>query len=406
MVEIKDTLPGGLRSLAPLSGVRVLELGGSLSGPAAGRLLADLGADVIKVEPPGGDPVRKWGILSPDGSSWFFKSHNRGKRLLQLDLRIPEGVTAVRGMVAEYDVLIENFVPGRMTQWGLGYEDLRMINDRLIYVSISGFGQEGPYAERPGYGNVAECVGGIRYITGFPDHPPVRVGVSLADEVAGLYAVVGVLSALAARHRDGHGDHIDVALTESILSITEGVLPEYGATGEVRERIGNMYASAAPTNTYPTADQRWVAIGANSDGFFRRLCQIMGKAHLAEEDRFRDNPSRVVHQQSLDRLIGEWTQTKTCEDVVELLRDAGIPSGPVMSVADVAKDPQFKARGMIASIPDGTGQHVTTPGIVPKFRRHAVNLGTAAGDVGRDSDEILGRGIHSQRPATGMTEPG
>ena len=283
-------------SPAPLAGVRVLELGSSLAGPAAGRLLADLGADVIKVEPPDGDLVRKWGIISPDGSPWFFKSHNRGKRFVQLDLRTPEGARTIKALIPDCDVLIENFVPGRMAQWGLGYEDLRAINDRLVYISISGFGQDGPYSDRPGYGNIAECVGGIRYITGFPDRPPVRVGVSLADEVAGLYAVIGTLAVLQARARDGHGDHIDVALAEGIFSITEGMLPEYGATGKARERVGNIYLSSAPSNTYPTGDQRWVAIGANSNSLFRRLCETMGTPQLADDKRFLNNPDRVEHE--------------------------------------------------------------------------------------------------------------
>ena len=374
---------------SPLAGIRVLEVGSSISGPAAGRLLADLGADVIKIEPPEGDTVRKWGVLAPDESSWFFKSLNRGKRFVMLDLHTSEGVETLRSLIAGSDALIENFVPGRMARWGLGYEDVRTINDRLIYISISGFGQDGPYAERPGYGNIAESVGGLRYITGFPDRPPLRVGVSIADELSGLYAVVGLLAALRAREREGHGDHIDVALAEAILSVTEGTLPEYGATGQVRERAGNLYLSSAPSNTYPTKDERWVAIGANSNSLFRRFCLAIGSAELADDVRFADVPARVTNEEELDNLIAEWTRLHTCDDIEALLRKAGVPVGPVMSVAHIAKDPHFRARNMVASIPDDEGNQVMTPGIVPKFQRYAAQLGNAAGRIGRDTEAVL-----------------
>jgi len=373
----------------PLAGIRILEVGSSISGPAAGRLLADLGADVIKVEPPEGDTVRKWGILSSDGSSWFFKSHNRGKRFVSLDLRTPEGAQALRSLIPEVDALIENFVPGRMAQWGLGYEDLRAINERLIYVSISGFGQDGPYADRPGYGNIAESVGGLRYITGFPDRPPVRVGVSIADELSGLYAVVGLLAALRARERDGHGDHIDVALAEAILSVTEGTLPEFGAAGVVRERAGNLYLSAAPSNTYPTKDGRWVAIGANTNSLFRRFCQTIGSPELADDPRFFDIPARVANEVELDDIIAKWTQSHTCDEIESTLRKAGVPVGPIMSVAHIAKDVHFRARQMVAHVPDDAGNQVMTPGIVPKFQRHKVQLGNAAGRIGRDTNAVF-----------------
>jgi crotonobetainyl-CoA:carnitine CoA-transferase CaiB-like acyl-CoA transferase len=376
----------------PLAGIRILEVGSSISGPAAGRLLADLGADVIKIEPPEGDTVRKWGIPSPDGSSWFFKSHNRGKRFATLDLRTVAGAQALRSLIPEVDALIENFVPGRMAQWGLGYEDLRAINERLIYVSISGFGQDGPYADRPGYGNIAESVGGLRYITGFPDRPPVRVGVSIADELSGLYAVVGLLAALRAREQDGLGDHIDVALAEAILSVTEGTMPEFGATGIVRERAGNLYLSSAPSNTYPTKDGRWVAIGANTNSLFRRFCQTIGNPELADDPRFLDIPARVANEVELDDVIAKWTQSHMCDEIESMLRKAGVPVGPVMSVAHIAKDVHFRERQMVASIPDDAGNQIMTPGIVPKFRHHKVQLGNAASRIGRDTNAVFSHG--------------
>jgi crotonobetainyl-CoA:carnitine CoA-transferase CaiB-like acyl-CoA transferase len=374
---------------SPLAGVRVLEVGSSISGPAAGRLMADLGADVIKIEPPEGDTVRKWGILAPDESSWFFKSLNRGKRFVTLDLHHSEDVETLRSLIAGSDALIENFVPGRMAKWGLGYEDVRKINDRLVYVSISGFGQDGPYSDRPGYGNIAESVGGLRYITGFPDRPPLRVGVSIADELAGLYAVIGLLAALRARERDGHGDHIDVALSDAILSVTQGTLPEFGATGVVRERVGNIYLSSAPSNTYPTKDERWIAIGANSNSLFRRFCQAIGNPGLAEDARFSDVPARVANEELLDEIIAEWTHSHDCDDIESWLRKAGVPVGPVMSVAHIAKDPHFIARNMVATIADDEGNRVMTPGIIPKFQRYPVQLGNAAGCIGRDTKAVL-----------------
>ncbi|TAM92122.1 CoA transferase [bacterium] len=373
----------------PLFGIRVLELGSSVSGPFAGRLLADLGAEVYKVEPLEGEQLRTWGVQAPDGSSWWFKSHNRGKKLLAFDLRQPQAVEAVKAIARRCDVLLENFRPGRLTEWGLGYEALAADHPGLIYVSISGYGQDGPYANRPGYGNVAESMGGLRYVTGFPDRPPVRVGVSVGDHVSALYAVIGTLAALQARERDGMGDFVDVALTESCFSLTEAALPEYQAAGIVRERGGNRYLRAAPSNVYETRDGRWMAIGGNGQGIFRRLCEAMGRPELAHNARFADNAARVANAAELDALIETWTKTQEADALNDLLAKAGVPAGPVMSIADIASDLHFRARGMIASIQDERGLEIATPGIVPKFRRHAARLTTAAGAVDRDTAAVL-----------------
>lgn len=373
----------------PLFGIRVLELGSSVSGPFAGRLLADLGAEVYKVEPLEGEQLRTWGAQAPDGSSWWFKSHNRGKKLLAFDLRQTQAVEAVKAIARRCDVLLENFRPGRLTEWGLGYEALAADHPGLIYVSISGYGQDGPYAHRPGYGNVAESMGGLRYVTGFPDRPPVRMGVSVGDHVSALYAVIGTLAALQARERDGMGDFVDVALMESCFSLTEAALPEYYATGVVRERGGNRYLRAAPSNVYETRDGRWMAIGGNGQGIFRRLCEAMGRPELANDARFADNAARVANAAELDALIEAWTKTQEAGALNDLLAKAGVPAGPVMSIADIASDPHVRARGMIASIRDERGLEIATPGIVPKFRRHATRLTTAAGAVDRDTAAVL-----------------
>jgi len=373
----------------PLHGIRVLELGSSVAGPFAGRLLADLGAEVIKIEPPEGDQLRTWGTQAPDGSSWWFKSHNRGKKLIAFDLRDDVAIEAVKAIARACDVLIENFRPGRLAEWGLGYEALREDNPGLVYVSISGYGQDGPYANRPGYGNVAESMGGLRYVTGFPDRPPVRMGVSIGDQVAALYAVIGTLAALQARQRDGVGDYVDVALVEACFSLTEAALPEYAHAGIVRERGGNRYLRAAPSNVYETKDHRYIAIGGNGQGIFRRLCQAMGRAELADDPRFRDNVSRVRNAAELDEIINGWATSLDCATISELLAEAGVPAGPVMSVADIADDPHFRARGMIAQAADEKGQRITMPGIVPKFRNHQTRLTTAAGAIDRDAAEIL-----------------
>src|SRR5919198_6451477 len=266
---------------APLSGVRVVELGSLIAGPFCARLLADFGAEVVKVEPPGlGDPLREWGLVVAEHGSLWSMVQSRNKRSVMLDLRTDDGRRLVRRLIAESDVLIESFRPGRMEEWGLDYETLARDQPRLVMVRVSGFGQTGPYRERPGFGNIAESMGGIRYITGWPDRPPLRVGLSLGDSVAGLYATIGALLAIIEARESGRGQVVDVALSESVFSLLESILPEYGYDGRVRERTGNMLNGAAPSNTYATADGHWLAVGANGEGIFRRLCEAMGRPDL------------------------------------------------------------------------------------------------------------------------------
>lgn len=359
-----------------------------MAGPAAGRLLGDLGADVLKIEPAEGDHLRTWGELAPDGTSWWFKAHNRNKRLLSFDLGNAADQATVRRIARACDVVLENFRPGRLADWGLGYDQLRADHPQLIYVSISGYGQSGPYAKRPGYGNVAESMGGLRYLTGYADRPPVRVGVSLGDELAGMYAVIGTLAALRARDRDGSGDYVDVSLTESAISLLEGTIPEYAHAGIVAERAGNRYLRAAPSNIYPTRDQKWIAIGGNGQGIFRRLAQALGAPQLADDVRFASNRARMANVVALDDLIAAFTEQRDLADLSALFAGANVPAGPVMSVADICADPHFRERGAVTTIPSDDGA-ITVAGPVPKMRNHPLRLTRAAGAVGRDQQEVL-----------------
>jgi crotonobetainyl-CoA:carnitine CoA-transferase CaiB-like acyl-CoA transferase len=374
---------------APLAGIRVLELGSTIAGPSAGRHLADLGADVIKVEQPEGDQLRTWGELAPDGSSWWFKSHNRNKRLVVFDLREPDDVATVREMALACDVVIENFRPGWLEERGLGAASLRAEKPELVYVSISGYGQTGPYATRPGYGNIAEAMGGLRYITGEPDGAPMRVGISIGDEIAALYAVVGVLAGLHARARDGRGDAVDISLIESTFSLMEATLPEYAHCGKVNRRTGNSYTRAVPNSIYPARDGEWLAIAGNSQSIFRRLTTLMGWPELADDPRFATNQARAANVAAIDEIIEAWTRTRDLRDLNDALAAAGVPAGPVMSIEAIAADPQFAARGALASVVDDDGTRVATYGAIPRFAEHPIRLDRAAGRIGRDQDAVL-----------------
>ena len=375
--------------VSALAGIRVLELGSSVTGPAAGRLLADLGAEVFKVEPPEGDHLRTWGAHSPDGTSWWFKAHNRNKRLLTFDLSNPSDAAVIRQIAARCDVVLENFRPGRLAEWGLGYDDLLKAKPDLVYASISGYGQTGPYAKRAGFGNVAESMGGLRYLTGYRDRPPVRVGISLGDEIAGLYAVIGILAALRARDRDGVGDYIDVSLTESAISLLEGTIVEYAQAGIVAERNGNRHNRAAPSSVYPTRDEKWIAIGANGQSIFRRFCTLIGRPELVEDERFSNNRGRIANIAELDEIISQWTQRFDLDDLVTRLADAGVPAGAVMSVKDIFADPHFQSRGAITTIPTDDGGEIAVAGLTPRLRNHPGELRLAAGKIGRDQHNVL-----------------
>lgn len=379
----------------PLSGVRVLEFGSFIAGPATTRILADFGAEVIKIESPGaGDEIRQWGEMIPTNngsiSAWWL-SIARNKRLITLNLRHPEGQSLALRLVEKSDIVVENFRPGRMEGWNLGYEQMRAVNPRVVVVRISGYGQTGPYQGRAGYGNVSESMGGLRYVTGFPDRPPVRVGVSLGDTLASQQAAFGAVLALRVAERTGQGQVVDVAITEAVFAVTEGMLTEFAHKGAVRERTGNKLLRAAPSNVYATGDGKWIAIGGNGENVFRRFAQAMDMPELAEDPRFVDNRARVANHDELDDIISTWTSSRTLAEARDILDTAGVPAGPVMSIADIAADPQFQARGMIAHVPDDrveTGE-VVLPGIVPVLTKTPGVIRYAGGDVGADTAAVF-----------------
>jgi crotonobetainyl-CoA:carnitine CoA-transferase CaiB-like acyl-CoA transferase len=375
----------------PLAGVRVVELGMMIAGPFAGRILADLGADVIKVEAPGkGDPLRGWKHLH-GGTSLWWRVQSRNKRVVTADLRRPEGQALARALVDKSDVLLENFRPGTLERWGLDPTVLRAARPELVVVRVSGFGQTGPYRGRTGLGAVAEAMGGIRYTTGQPEAPPSRTGVSLADEVAALFAVIGALAGLVRRAAVGRGDVVDVALYEAVFALMEGAITEYTYSGEIRERSGGSYPGVAPSNTYPTADGKLVVIGGNSDELFVRLMTVIGRSDLVAASRYRTNPGRAADAALLDEAIAGWTRGQDLAGCLRALEAAGVPAGPIYSMADIAADPQYAARDMLLERTLDDGTTVVIPGIVPRLSeapgaiRH---LGPVA--LGRDNDAVYG----------------
>ncbi|KVO25981.1 CaiB/BaiF CoA transferase family protein [Burkholderia ubonensis] len=374
----------------PLDGIRVLELGQLIAGPFAGRMLAEFGADVIKVEPPGtGDPLRKWRMLH-DGTSVWWAAQSRNKTSLTLDLRTPEGQDVIRRLVADADVLIENFRPGTLEGWGLGWDALSAINPGLIMLRVSGYGQTGPYRDRPGFGVIAEAMGGLRHLTGEPGRTPVRVGVSLGDSLSGLHGLIGVL--LALRHREqqgGNGQVVDVALYESVFNLMESLLPEYAVFGAVREAAGSSLPGVAPTNAYRCRDGRYALIAGNGDSIFRRLMALVGRPDLGDDPALAHNDGRVAQVERIDAAIGAWTALQDRDDVLAALNEARIPAGRIYDVADIAADPHYHARGMIVddTLPDGTP--VRVPGIVPKLGATPGRITRSAPTLGEGTDAVL-----------------
>ena len=380
-----------MNNVVALEGLRVLEFGQFVAGPSAGRILADFGAEVIKVEPPEGDPLRHWGDGAANSDSWWWRTQARNKRLIAINLKTAEGQGVAQELVKHCDVLIENLRPGCLESWHLGYDRVVAQNPSIIYTSISGFGQSGPYRDRAGFGNVAESMGGIRYITGFPDRPPVRTGISIGDELAALQAVIGILTALHRRNRDPErrGDFVDVALTEAVLSVTEGLIPDYVNAGIIQERAGNQLLRTAPSNIYPTSDERWIAIGANSVGTFGKLAKLMDRPDLQTDVRLSTNEGRVEHADWLDADIAKWTQCYELQALVDLLVDAGVPAGPVMTAKEIAEDPQIQARDMIHYASTEDGGQVGMLNVVPRLRNAPGQIRWAGGTVGQHTDAVL-----------------
>ena len=386
----------------PLEGVRVLELGQILAGPLASSILAWYGAEVIKVEPPGaGDPIRTWRVLE-DGTSLWFRSLSRNKKLVAIDLRTPEGQALVRRLALGSDVVLENFRPGTLEGWNLDPEELRREKPELIVARVSGFGQTGPYRERRGFASVCEAFGGLRYVTGIPGEPPVRSNVSIGDSVAAFHAVIGVLLALFRRERmqgateappSGamSGELIDVAIYESVLTIMEAALTEFDRLGIVREPSGTTITGIVPTDAYPCADGRHVVIGANSDGIYRRLMFAAGRADLAEAPHLATNDLRVAHQKELDEAIAAWTRMLPSRDVVATLEAEGVPAGPIQSAAEIVRDPHVQARGVLEeTVWEGRPLRLAAPG--PRLSEAPGRTDWVGGVVGEHTDEVL-RGL-------------
>ncbi len=383
-------------SAGPLEGLRVIELGHFVAAPFAGRILADLGAEVIKIEPPGdGDPVRRWGAMK-DGRSIWWSVHARNKHSIAIDVKSPEGRDLVLDLVREADALIENYRPGQLERWGLGPEVLRAANPDCVVVRVSGFGQTGPYRDKPAFGVIGEALGGIRHLTGYPkevaDLPPVRVGVSLGDSVSGLYAVIGVLAGVFAGGRGrAPGAPVDVALSEAVFSLMDGTLPEYSALGVVRQPMGSAIPAAAPTNTYRTGDGEWFLIAANSDRIFERLTAAIGRPELARDPRFDTNDVRVAHMRELDGIIADWAASKPSKEIEALLAAAEVPGSRIYTIADCAADEQFRARGMVRRVDDPALGPLLHPGVVPRFQEQVGAPVQPGPDLGRDTDAVLGR---------------
>ena len=380
----------------PLTGLRVLEIGHFIAAPFGTRLLADLGADVIKIEPPAGDPVRQWGTHI-DGNSPWWSQHGRNKRCITLDLKHPKAKDIVLRLAAKSDAVVENFRPGQLARLGLGPDVLRGARADLVIAHVSGYGQDGPYRDKAAFGVIGESVGGLRHLSdhapGMSELPPVRVGVSIGDSIAGLYAAFGVMAALWQRDRaggDGRGRSLDVALSESVLSMMEGMLPEYGVLGTVKQPTGSRIATAAPTSAYLASDGKWVLIAGNSEPLFARLAKAMGQPDLLEDPRFRGNRARVENVEELDRIIGDWTKRYTAEDLLAVLAEADIPSSLVYTAADIAADPQYRHRGMVQEVEDPLLGPVLQAGIVPGVPEDPGQVRWPGPPIGAHNEEVLG----------------
>jgi formyl-CoA transferase len=374
----------------PLSGLRVIELGQLIAGPFASKMLGEFGADVIKIEPPEtGDPLRAWRMLH-DGTSVWWAAHARNKRSITLNLREPEGQDVIRQLAKDADIVIENFRPGALEKWGIGFKDLHAINPKLIMLRVSGYGQTGPYKDRPGFGVIGEAMGGLRYLTGEPGRPPVRTGVSIGDTLSGLHGVIGVL--LALRHREqqgGVGQEIDVALYESVFNMLESVLPEYSKFGAIRQPSGASMPGIAPTNAYLCKDGKYALIAGNGDSIYKRLMQMIEREDLANDPKLARNAGRAEHADLIDAAISAYTAQHSLDDVLVAMNAAGVPAGKSYDAADIANDPHYQARDMILNATLADGSVVQVPGIVPKLSKTPGQITRAAPALGQHTTEIL-----------------
>ncbi|MDP1520993.1 CaiB/BaiF CoA-transferase family protein [Porticoccus litoralis] len=378
-----------MNTAKPLSGYRVIELGQLLAGPFAGSLLAYFGAEVIKVEPPGGgDPLRNWRQLK-DGTSLWWRSLGRNKKCITLDLKSAKGQELAARLIDGADVLVENFRPGVMEEWGLGPERFKTTNPGLVYTRISGYGQDGPYASKPGFASVCEGISGFRYLNGFPGEAPVRPNLSLGDSIAGLHAAFGVTLALLSRQSSGTGQVIDVALYEAMFNLLEGVIPEFDGAGVVREPSGTTVTGIVPTNTYRCADNKYVVIGGNGDSIFKRLMRAANRPEMADDPRLADNAGRVKHEQEIDAALAAWCGSLPSAEVLSRLDEGRVPAGPIYNVSDMLEDPHFNARGLYEQV-QINGEPLKIPAMLPRLCDTPGETRWPGPDVASHNDEVLG----------------
>ena len=387
--------------MEPLAKLKVVEMGQLIAGPFAAKTLADFGADVIKIEPPKvGDALRKWRLLK-DGTSVWWQVQSRNKKSLALDLKQAEAQEIVRTLVCEADILIENFRPGTLEGWGLDPQKLLELNPKLIVLRISGYGQTGPYKDKPGFGVVAEAMGGLRHLTAEPGRVPVRVGISIGDTLAALHGVIGILLALQERHNSGKGQVIDIALYEAVFNCMESLLPEYSAFGEVRQAAGSALPGIAPSNAYQCNDGGYVLIAGNGDSIFKRLMTIISREDLGNDLDLENNDGRVKRVAELDQAIGEWAKTVSTDKALEILDAVAVPAGRIYTIADIANDPHYKSRENIQTIQMQDGSKLEVPGVIPKLSRTPGSIKTLAPDIGENTDEILkGIGLSDSQVAS------
>jgi len=409
-------------SSGPLSGITVIEMGQLIAGPFCGQMLAWFGARVIKIEPPGkGDPLRSWRILDSEGTSYWWRSHARNKHSVTIDLKEPSGRDLISRMLAKADVLVENFRPGKMESWGLGPEQLKVLNPGLVITRVSGYGQDGPYKSRPGFASACEAMAGLRYVNGYADRPPVRPNLSLGDTLAGVHAVIGTLLALYNRDckltRSGQSDKpespvedhnpvpsggqvVDVSILESVFNMLEGVVPEYSGAGVVREPSGSTLTGIVPTNTYRCSDGKYIVIGGNGDSIFRRLMEVAGHPEMANDPRLQANPGRVAHEAEIDDALLAWTAKKTAAELLQLLDEADVPSAPIYSVADMFEDEHYRARGLFERVHFGDNNDISEsgaaatssleiPALHPRLEKTPGATRWAGPELGADTDDVL-----------------
>ena len=393
-------------AVSPLAGVRVLELGSLIAGPFCAKTLGDFGAEVIKIEPPGeGDPLRKWRKLR-NGTSLWWHVQSRNKQSVTCDLRRPEGQEIVRRLARRAHIVVENFRPGALEKWNLGWDALSRDNPKLILVRISGYGQTGPYRERPGFGAIGEAMGGLRHVTGFPGQPPVRPNLSIGDTIASLHGVIGALLALQHVKNGGAGQVIDVALYESVFNCSESILPEYDAGGTVRERSGSTLPGIAPSNLYPCQDGSYVLIAGNADSLYKRLMTAIGRADLRDDPALARNDGRAAQMERIDDAIAAWTSRFSQEEVLREMEKAEVPAGRIYTAADIAADPHYAARGMIEKIVASDGEPLKVPGIVPKLSATPGAIRSQAPKLGEHTESVLKEIGFSANEISGLKEKG